>query len=74
MRMDRDPHIGEYDTKTNAICDFSQMPRASELSRYQACSGEYRMRNAVFIARGFSAPDRRPCSTWADFAASTPER
>jgi hypothetical protein len=26
MRMDREPHIGEYDAKTNAICDFSQIP------------------------------------------------
>jgi hypothetical protein len=31
MRADREPHIGEYDTKTNAICDFSQIPIASEL-------------------------------------------
>jgi hypothetical protein len=23
---DREPQIGEYDTKTNAICDFSQIP------------------------------------------------
>jgi hypothetical protein len=30
MRADRKPHIGEYDTKTNAICDFSQIPAASE--------------------------------------------
>jgi hypothetical protein len=29
MRADREPHIGEYDTKTNAICDFSQIPAAS---------------------------------------------
>jgi hypothetical protein len=26
---DRKPHIGEYDTKTNAIRDFSQIPTAS---------------------------------------------
>src|SRR6267154_4860930 len=23
---DREPHIGEYDAKTNAICDFSHTP------------------------------------------------
>jgi hypothetical protein len=23
---DREPRIREYDTKTNAICDFSQIP------------------------------------------------
>jgi hypothetical protein len=26
MRMDREPHIGEYDAKTNAICYFSRFP------------------------------------------------
>ena len=26
MRTDRAPHIGEYVTKTNAICDRSQIP------------------------------------------------
>jgi hypothetical protein len=32
MRMDREPHIGEYDAKTNAVaaCDFSQSPAAPE--------------------------------------------
>jgi hypothetical protein len=25
-RADREPHIGEYGTKTNAICDLSQIP------------------------------------------------
>src|SRR5471032_1533628 len=29
MRRDREPHIGEYDTKTNAICDFPLIPMAS---------------------------------------------
>jgi hypothetical protein len=33
MRADREPHIREYDTKTNAICDFSQIPAASGASR-----------------------------------------
>jgi hypothetical protein len=33
MRADREPHIGEYDAKTNAICDFSQIPTASEPGR-----------------------------------------
>jgi hypothetical protein len=33
MRMDREPHIGEYDAKTNAICDFSQTPVAPECGR-----------------------------------------
>jgi len=26
MRNDREPHIGEYDAKTNAICEFSHTP------------------------------------------------
>src|SRR6266480_4765113 len=30
-RMDREPHIGEYDTKTNAICDLAHF-RLSEVS------------------------------------------
>jgi hypothetical protein len=30
MRMDREPHIGEYVAKTNAICDCSQIPPAPE--------------------------------------------
>jgi hypothetical protein len=30
MHIDRGPHIGEYDAKTNAICDFSQIPTAPE--------------------------------------------
>ncbi len=29
MRIDRKPHIGEYDAKTNAICDFPQIQKAS---------------------------------------------
>jgi hypothetical protein len=33
MRADREPHIGEYDTKTNAICDFSQVPAACRMRR-----------------------------------------
>jgi hypothetical protein len=32
MRWDREPHIGEYDAKTNAGCDISQIPGMSELS------------------------------------------
>jgi hypothetical protein len=31
--MDREPHIGEYDAKTNAFCDFSQIPVAPERVR-----------------------------------------
>jgi hypothetical protein len=30
MRLDREPHIGEYDAKTNAFYDFSQIPAAPE--------------------------------------------
>jgi hypothetical protein len=30
MQADREPHIGEYEAKTNAICDFQQIPAASE--------------------------------------------
>ena len=33
MRTDRKPHIGEYDTKTNAIYGFSQGPATPELGR-----------------------------------------
>jgi hypothetical protein len=28
--MDREPHIGEYDAKTNAICDFAHLPAATD--------------------------------------------
>jgi hypothetical protein len=31
MRTDREPHIGEYAAKTNAICDCSQIPVTPEL-------------------------------------------
>jgi hypothetical protein len=30
MQRDREPHIGEYEAKTNAICGFSQIPITSE--------------------------------------------
>ena len=33
MRNDRKPHIGEYDTKTNAICGFSQIPATPQRGR-----------------------------------------
>jgi len=33
MRADRRPHIGEYDTKTNAFCGFSQIPIAPKSGR-----------------------------------------
>jgi hypothetical protein len=33
MRMDREPHIGEYVAKTNAICDCSQIPPTPEAGR-----------------------------------------
>jgi hypothetical protein len=33
MHTDREPHIGEYDTKTNAICDFSQIAAMPQISR-----------------------------------------
>jgi hypothetical protein len=33
MRSDRRPHIGEYDTKTNAIRDLPQIELAFELGR-----------------------------------------
>jgi hypothetical protein len=39
MRADRKPHIGEYDTKTNAICDLSQIPITSEQGRKWAQGG-----------------------------------
>jgi hypothetical protein len=43
MRMDREPHIGEYVAKTNAICDCSQIPAAPESSQKQACNDDRRM-------------------------------
>ena len=68
---DREPHIGEYDAKTNAICDCSQVrPRPDRAATGR--SGDDRTR-ARFIARGFSAPDRRPWSSWGDFAEGKPE-
>jgi hypothetical protein len=36
MRPDREPHIGEYDAKTNAICGLSQILAACELGRERA--------------------------------------
>jgi hypothetical protein len=33
MRMDREPGIGEYRAKTNAICDGSQIPAIAEPGR-----------------------------------------
>jgi hypothetical protein len=41
--MDREPHIGEYVAKTNAICDCSQIPAAPESSQKQACNDDRRM-------------------------------
>jgi hypothetical protein len=29
-RTDREPHIGEYDVKTNAICDATLIPAVPE--------------------------------------------
>jgi hypothetical protein len=33
MPRDRDPHIGEYVAKTNAVCDFSPGPASPESSQ-----------------------------------------
>jgi hypothetical protein len=41
--MDREPHIGEYDGKTNAICDFSRIPRPPNQARKRACGRNYGM-------------------------------
>jgi uncharacterized damage-inducible protein DinB len=49
MRRDREPHIGEYDAKTNAICDFSQIPNLSELGQEPACSGDRGMRVLLLL-------------------------
>src|SRR5713226_5816120 len=65
-RIDRGPHIGEYDAKTNAICDLSHF-RLSELSQSLARSGADRMR-CCFIDYGLSAPERMPGSTSDDSA------
>jgi hypothetical protein len=70
---DREPHIGEYDAKTNAIRRVLQFPPLPN----QAGNGPRRQlgnSRAGFIARGFSAPDRRPCLFWSDSAAGKPER
>jgi hypothetical protein len=38
MHMGREPHIGEYVAKTNAICDCSQIPAALESGQPQQLS------------------------------------
>ena len=59
MRTDREPHIGEYDAKTNAIRDCSQIPpRPNQADNRPAAPMIGCERGS--IARGFSAPDRRP--------------
>jgi hypothetical protein len=49
MPRDREPHIGEYDAKTNAICDFSQFPTVSELGQEPARSGDSGMRVLLLL-------------------------
>ena len=41
MRIDRGPHIGEYGAKTNAICDFSQIPTGSNGTRHAPAAAMY---------------------------------
>jgi hypothetical protein len=70
--MKYDTHIGEYDAKTNAICRILQIPATSERGRKRPAAGIEEVRVA-FIARGLSAPDRKPWLIWGDFAAGKPE-
>src|ERR1700676_5044629 len=74
MRLDREPHIGEYDVKTNAVCAFPHTATASGPDGEWAYSDIWLDADTAFIVRGFSAPDRRPWSAWDDFAAGRPER
>lgn len=39
MGADRKPHIGEYDTKTNGVCGFSQIPINPEFGRKRPPAG-----------------------------------
>ncbi len=48
MHIDREPHIGEYEAKTNAICDFSQIQTASERGPASACGGDGRGRGPTY--------------------------
>ena len=42
-------HIGEYDAKTNAICDFSQTPSAPQTGPERACTGGSPMRMLLLL-------------------------
>ncbi len=49
MRMNREPHIGEYDAKTNAVCDFSQIPVAPEEADNGPRGGDGRRRVLLLL-------------------------
>ena len=72
MRMDREPHIGEYATKTNAIGGFPHMDSRPDQANFRVCSRDYPMRVCA-IARDFSGPGRMRAISWGDFAAGKTE-
>jgi len=49
MRKDREPHIGEYAAKTNAVCGRPQMPQRRLSSRRRAFRGHDRDASAVLL-------------------------
>jgi hypothetical protein len=49
MRMNREPHIGEYDAKTNAFCGFSQIPVAPDEADNGPCGGNGRRRVLLLL-------------------------
>src|SRR5205807_4557381 len=54
MRTDRKPHIGEYEAKTNAICDIPRIAVASDLGRKMARRGDHGMRVVRYCPWFFS--------------------
>src|SRR6266478_5626346 len=68
---DREPHIEEYDAKTNAICDFSHTPPVRIRPNSRPATATIGC-ECCFIACGLSTPGRRPHSTWNDFPEGKP--
>src|SRR4029079_9386956 len=55
---DREPHIGEYAAKTNAISAHQPIPPRRQKRRKQVL-GDGQVVRTRLIGRGFSAPGRR---------------
>jgi hypothetical protein len=60
MRRDREPHIGEYDTKTNAVGDFPPIPTTCECGRERPCRGDRGMRELGLLPVVFQHLIARP--------------